>query len=60
MQLEARSKLSESSFTSWADMQEVFVECQRAFAEEEKEQKSKNAAQGGKGPPKVLECKNST
>ena len=34
-QLEACSKLNESSFTSWADMQEVLVECHRAFAEEE-------------------------
>lgn len=50
-QLEARSKLTESAFTSWADMQEVFVECHRAFAEEEKEKKSNKDAQGGK-PPK--------
>lgn len=39
-QLEARSKLSESTFKSWADMQEVFIDCQRAYVEEENNKKA--------------------
>ena len=39
-QLEARSKLSESSFNSWSEMHEVFLDCQRAYIEEENNKKS--------------------
>ncbi|GFH50556.1 predicted protein [Chaetoceros tenuissimus] len=39
-QLEARSKLSESNFSSWSEMVEVFVDCQRAFIEEEANKKA--------------------
>ncbi|GFH52923.1 predicted protein [Chaetoceros tenuissimus] len=59
-QLEARSKLSESSFKSWAEMHDVFVDCQRAFIEEENNKKSTTP----KGPPKGAErdkkCKANT
>lgn len=49
-QLVARSKANEDSFStlSWDEMQEVFIDCHRALAEEEKEQKIRKATEDKK------------
>jgi hypothetical protein len=48
-QLQARSKMAETHFGSWSEMERVFIECQRAYVEEEKSNKAAQKEQDKKG-----------
>lgn len=51
-QLEARSYSTESAFTTWDEMKKTFIECQRAFDEEEKTKKQKEQKTPSQGDKK--------
>ena len=63
-QLQACSKLSESSFSGWYKVQKVFIKCQRAYVEEEKSQKASQKEQDGNknktDEPATKKCKPET